>query len=110
MSIKNWKRFAHVTGRVNEKERLQFRLQEQIRLLSQEKQEEIQYLDQMIKEVEEQYQIELKRRILLKQQCDQAFLRGVSAISMEALKMSQATLNDVYKEFRISEGDKDAYL
>jgi len=42
----------------------------------------------MIKELEEQLRIELRKKTILKAQCDQAYLRGVSAISMEALKMS----------------------
>jgi hypothetical protein len=46
----------------------------------------------MIKELEEQYKIELRKKAILKSQCDQAYLRGVSAISMEALKMSHSTL------------------
>ena len=46
----------------------------------------------MIKELEEQLRIELRKKTILKAQCDQAYLRGVSAISMEALKMSQSTL------------------
>ena len=57
-----------------------------------EKKNEKEFLEAMIKELEEQYRIELRKKAILKSQCDQAYLRGVSAISMEALKMSHSTL------------------
>jgi hypothetical protein len=59
----------------------------------------------MIKELEEKYRIELRKKTILKSQCDQAYLRGVSAISMEALKMSNSTLNDYYKGMKMPNYD-----
>jgi len=41
----------------------------------------------------------------MKAQCDQAYLRGVSAISMEALKMSQSTLKDYYTGMKMTTFD-----
>ena len=55
----------------------------------------------MIKELEEQYRIELRKKAILKNQCDQAYLKGVSAISQEALNMSYSTLEDFYKGMRM---------
>ncbi len=55
----------------------------------------------MIRELEEQYKIEIRKKAILKNQCDQAYLRGVSAISMEALKMSHSTLQDYYKGMKM---------
>ena len=57
-----------------------------------ERKNDLEFLEAMIKELEEQYKIELRKKAILKSQCDQAYLRGVSAISMEALKMSHSTL------------------
>ena len=37
----------------------------------------------------------------MKNQCDAAYLRGVSAISTEALKMSHSTLDDFYKGMKM---------
>lgn len=59
----------------------------------------------MIKELEEQYRIELRKKEILKNQCDQAYLRGVSAISQEALKISYSTLEDFYKGMRMPSYD-----
>lgn len=55
------------------------------------------YLENMVHELEQQYRIELRKKAILKNQCDQAYLRGVSAIGTEALKMSNSTLDDYYK-------------
>ena len=59
----------------------------------------------MIKEMEEKYRIELRKKAILKSQCDQAYLRGVSAISMEALKMSHSTLADYYRGMKMPNYD-----
>lgn len=59
----------------------------------------------MIRELEEKYRIELRKKAILKSQCDQAYLRGVSAISMEALKMSHSTLADHYKGMKMPNYD-----
>jgi hypothetical protein len=56
----------------------------------------------MVKELEEKYRIELRKKAILKSQCDQAYLRGVSAISIEAMKMSNSTLGDFYKGMKMS--------
>lgn len=58
-------------------------------------------VESMVKELEEQYRIELRKKAILKNQCDQAYLRGVSAISQEALKMSYSKLEDFYKGMRM---------
>jgi hypothetical protein len=39
------------------------------------------FLESMVKELEEKYRIELRKKAILKNQCDQAYLRGVTAIS-----------------------------
>ena len=58
---------------------------------------ELQFFEALIKELEEKHRIELRKKAILKNQCDQAYLRGVAAISTEALKMSNSTLQDFYK-------------
>lgn len=62
---------------------------------------ELNFLQAMIKEMEEKYRIELRKKAILKTQCDQAFLKGVNAISMEALKMSHSTLTDYYRGMKM---------
>lgn len=47
----------------------------------------------------------MRKKTILKAQCDQAYLRGVSAISMEALKMSQSTLKDYYSGMKMTTFD-----
>ena len=66
---------------------------------------EKEFLVAMIRELEEQLRIELRKKTILKAQCDQAYLRGVSAISMEALKMSQSTLKDFYSGLKMTTFD-----
>ena len=70
-----------------------------------ERQKEKEFLEAMIKELEEQYKIELRKKAILKSQCDQAYLRGVSAISIEALKMSHSTLQDYYHGMKMPSYD-----
>lgn len=70
-----------------------------------EKQHQLKFLEGMVKELEEKYRIELRKKAILKSQCDQAYLRGVSAISMEALKMSHSTLSDYYKGMKMPNYD-----
>lgn len=59
----------------------------------------------MVRELEEKYRIELRKKAILKSQCDQAYLRGVSAISIEALKMSHSTLSDYYRGMKMPNYD-----
>ena len=67
----------------------------------QELQAQQEFLEALIKELEEKHRIELRKKAILKNQCDQAYLRGVSAISNEALKMSHSTLDDFYKGMKM---------
>jgi regulator of PEP synthase PpsR (kinase-PPPase family) len=61
------------------------------------------FLEAMIKELEEKYRIELRKKAILKNQCDEAYLRGVAAISNEALKMSHSTLDDFYRGMKMKQ-------
>lgn len=67
----------------------------------QELQNQQEFLEALIKELEEKHRIELRKKAILKNQCDAAYLRGVSAISTEALKMSHSTLDDFYKGMKM---------
>jgi regulator of PEP synthase PpsR (kinase-PPPase family) len=66
-----------------------------------EKKGQLEFLEQMVNELEEKYRVELRKKVILKQQCDQAYLRGVSAISQEALKLSNSTLDDYYRGMKM---------
>jgi len=83
------------------KEKITIEVQREV----EEQKNEIEFLEQMIRELEEQYKIELRKKALLKSQCDQAYLRGVSAISLEALKMSHSTLQDFYSGMKMTNYD-----
>ena len=75
-----------------------------------QKRNQLEFLEAMVRELEEKYRIELRKKAILKNQCDQAYLRGVSAISAEALKMSSSTLADYYKGMRMPAYDgKNVY-
>ena len=70
-----------------------------------DKKNEIEFFEAMISELEEQLKIEIRKKAILKNQCDQAYLRGVSAISLEALKMSHSTLHDFYNGMKMPQYD-----
>lgn len=95
-AFKMMKLFAHVAGNRLYEERMRQKVQLTVDTQVEEKKLELEFLEAMVKELEEQYRIELRKKALLKTQCDASYLRGVSAISMEALKMSHSTLNDYY--------------
>lgn len=70
-----------------------------------QKQNQIAFLQQMILEMDEKLKVEQRKKTILKSQCDQAYLRGVSSISMEALHMSGSTLQDYYKGMKMPKYD-----
>ena len=95
-AIKAFKLYAQVAGNKMYERRVKERINIDVRTRVEERMNEKEFLVAMIRELEEQLRIELRKKTILKAQCDQAYLRGVSAISMEALKMSQSTLKDYY--------------
>ena len=99
--FKAFKLFAQVAGNRQYEKRVKDRIDLTVTHLVEERKNEKEFLEAMIRELEEQYRIELRKKAILKSQCDQAYLRGVSAISMEALKMSHSTLQDYYKGMKM---------
>jgi len=85
--------------------RVEERITLEVKAKVQEKKNEQEFLEALIKELEEKYRIELRKKAILKNQCDQAYLRGVAAISQEALKMSHSTLNDFYRGMKMPSYD-----
>lgn len=103
--FKGFKLYAQVAGNKMYERRVKERINIDIQTRVEERQNEKEFLVAMIKELEEQLRIELRKKTILKAQCDQAYLRGVSAISMEALKMSQSTLKDFYSGMKMTTFD-----
>lgn len=58
-------------------------------------------------ELEEKLRIEMRKKTILKTQADQAYLRGVSAMSFEAMKMNNSTLTDFYRGMKMPNYDKN---
>ena len=85
--------------------RLKEKIQNEVKASVKEKIEQLDFLQSMVRELEEKYRIELRKKAILKNQCDQAYLRGVSAISQEALKMSYSTLDDYYSGMKMPSYD-----
>lgn len=98
---KRMKLFACVAGNRMYQRRVQQKINVQVQAMVGAKKEQLEYLESMIRELEEKYRIELRKKSILKNQCDQAYLRGVSAISNEALKMSSSTLDDIYRGMKL---------
>jgi len=62
---------------------------------------------ELISKAEEKQKMEQKKKIATKLQLDQVVLRGVSALNIQALKLSQNSLNDVYKADYLKEVEKN---
>ena len=69
------------------------------------KKSQLQFVENLVREMEEKLKIEQRKKAILKTQCDQAYLRGVSAMSMEAMKMSNSTLSDYYSGMKMPNYD-----
>lgn len=103
--LKGIKLFTQMAGNRLYKKRVEEKVRSTVDDMVTEKQHQLKFLEGMVKELEEKYRIELRKKAILKSQCDQAYLRGVSAISMEALKMSHSTLSDYYKGMKMPNYD-----
>mmetsp|Transcript_2104 Transcript_2104/g.2384 ORF Transcript_2104/g.2384 Transcript_2104/m.2384 type:complete len:143 (+) Transcript_2104:337-765(+) len=57
------------------------------------------YLEKLIKEFEEQYKIQLQKRALIKNVCDDGLNKGSLKMSSDALRMSMSTLRDLESKF-----------
>lgn len=53
---------------------------------------ELDQLNKILAELKAQIQIENRKKLLIKDKLDQAFLRGASALCIEALTMSQSNM------------------
>jgi len=104
-AIRGLKLNAQVAGNKMQRRRVEEKIKIEVEAKVYEKKAHLEFLDSMIKELEEKYRIELRKKAILKNQCDQAYLRGVTAISQEALKMSNSTLEDYYKGMKMPNYD-----
>ena len=103
--MRAFKLFAQIAGNRLYERRIKEKVIIEVDAKVIEKKNQLEFLESMIRELEEKYRIELRKKAILKSQCDQAYLRGVSAISMEALKMSHSTLTDYYKGMKMPNYD-----
>jgi len=99
--FKGFKLYAEVAGNKHYQRRLYEKVTITIDQKVVEKKNQFEFLEAMVRELEEKYRIELRKKAILKSQCDQAYLRGASAISIEALKMSHSTLSDYYRGMKM---------
>ena len=98
--MRHMKLFAQVCGNKMHERRMKERITLEVKAKVEEMKPQQEFLEALIRELEEKHRIELRKKAILKNQCDQAYLRGVAAISNEALKMSHSTLDDFYKGMR----------
>ena len=93
-TLKYWKQYAHMFGKELLGERLEMNVQNRVHADIESRSSssliaakgEIGLLEQIIREIETQYKLELRKRNILKSQS--AYLRGVTAISSEAMQIS----------------------
>lgn len=100
--FKFFKLYTQFAGANNYEKRVKNEYELQVDLEVENKKNQLVFLEKMIREMEEKYRIELRKKAVLKSQCDNAYLKGVSGISAEALKMSHSTLNDYYKGMKMT--------
>ena len=103
--VKAFKLFSQIAGNRLYERRVKEKVNIEVDAKVIEKKNQLEFLEAMIRELEEKYRIELRKKAILKSQCDQAYLRGASSISLEALKMSHSTLSDFYKGMKMPNYD-----
>lgn len=94
--LKYWKYFTFNQGNKNFENRLKLKVEGEIQKELEDRRLVVEALEAAIKELELQKNLEIKKKNIIKLQLDQAYLRGASSTSMQALKMSQSTLNTLY--------------
>ena len=80
-SIRHWKLYSQVAGNRMYERKVKENITIEVKAKVQELQAQQEFLEALIKELEEKHRIELRKKAILKNQCDQAYLRGVTAIS-----------------------------
>jgi hypothetical protein len=96
MVVKYWKYFTFSKGNMAFENRLKNKIENQIQNELQDRRLVVDALESAIRELEEQKSLEIKKKTIIKSQLDQAYLRGASSTSIQALKMAQSTLNTLY--------------
>lgn len=96
MIIKYWKYHTFSQGNKAFENRLKQGVDNKIQNELEDRRLVVEALEAAIRELEEQKSLEIKKKNIIKAQCDQAFLRGASSTSMQAIKMAQGTLNTLY--------------
>lgn len=100
-----WKQDTGVVGNRFLKKTTQLAVEHRVQEELTEKTKEVDFLEEIVRELQERYKMEIRKKNILKNQCDQAYLKGVSSLSMEALKLSQSTLNDMYSGIKMPQYD-----
>ena len=103
--LKGIKLFSGMAGNKIYEKKLKGKYELEVEGKINEQKNQVKFLEDLIFEMEEKYRIELRKKAILKNQCDQAYLRGVSSMSMEALKMSNSTLSDYYAGMKMPNYD-----
>ena len=96
MIVKYWKYFTFNQGNKAFERRMKEQVEDEVQNELNDRRLVVEALESAIRELESQKELELKKKNIIKSQWDQAFLRGASSTSMQALKMSQNTLNTLY--------------
>lgn len=96
MIVKYWKYHTFNQGNKGFENRLKQGVENRIQNELQDRRLVVEALEAAVRELEEQKSLEIKKKTIIKSQLDQAYLRGASSTSLQALKMSQSTLNTLY--------------
>jgi len=78
---------------------LKHRVDVQIETELEQKLHKVAYLEQLIGEFEDQYKIELQKRALVKNVCDDGLKKGATKMSVDAMRMSMSSLKQLESKF-----------
>ncbi len=77
------------------KERVDLKIETELK----QKTHRIKFLENLIRQLEDQYKIQLQRRALVKNVCDDGLKKGSMKMSSDALRMSMSTLKELESKF-----------
>ena len=80
-------------------EQLKKRVNQQVDTEMKHKQHKLAHLELLIREFEDQYKIQLQKRALVRNVCDDGYKQGSMKMSADALRMSMSTLRDLETKF-----------
>ena len=94
-SLRGWKKFSFHESNTNFENKIRERTELELKNYETNLIQQQERIYELIAKAEEKLKLEQKKKIQTKLQLDQVVLRGVSALNIQALKLSQSALNGI---------------